>query len=144
MIYKKNAKPGVYLVHWVGDPDPEICTVGIDDKGELWIACSRWTGSRSLAETALSKLEPFVYETKTEESKDAINPSHYKNYPIESIEMMLRVFGPTATYWHCILTAYKYRMRMGHKDDIKQELDKESWYLNKAAEIKHKFPKEIK
>lgn len=83
----------------------------------------------------------FVGVDKKE--KDAINPSHYKNYPVESIEMMLRVFGPTATYWHCILTAYKYRMRLGHKDEIKQELEKESWYLNKAAELKENFKHDI-
>lgn len=81
-------------------------------------------------------------EQNTPLKKDAINPSHYKQYPFEAIEMMLRVFGPKATHSHCILTAFKYRMRLGHKDEISQELEKEKWYLAKADEIKRQYPVE--
>ncbi len=40
--------------------------------------------------------------------KDKIHPSHYKQYPIEVI-------------------------------DIKQELEKEKWYLDKAEELKNRL-----
>lgn len=66
---------------------------------------------------------------------NAINPSHYKQYPIETIEMMRRIWGNEATRMWCIMTAFKYRMRMGHKDDIEQDKQKEEWYLNYAANI---------
>lgn len=66
---------------------------------------------------------------------NAINPSHYKQYPVETIEMMRRIWGDDVTAQWCIMTAFKYRMRMGHKDDIQQELNKEAWYLGKAAEL---------
>lgn len=69
------------------------------------------------------------------ENKDAINPEHYKQYPIETIDMMIAVFGKEAVRQHCLITAFKYRMRLGHKDNIEQELQKEKWYLDKAKEL---------
>lgn len=63
------------------------------------------------------------------------HPSHYNQYPIETIDMMERIFGLDATILWCTMTAFKYRMRLGHKDDINQDLAKESWYLNKADEL---------
>lgn len=65
------------------------------------------------------------------ENKDHINPDHYKQYPIEAIDMMEKVFGKEAVKNYCLLNAFKYRMRLGHKDNIEQELKKEQWYLNK-------------
>lgn len=67
--------------------------------------------------------------------KDAINPSHYKQYPIETIDMMIAIWGKEKTADYCLMTAFKYRMRLGHKDDITQELNKEKWYLDKAKEL---------
>ena len=68
--------------------------------------------------------------------KDAINPQHYKQYPVEVIDMMIAVFWIEQTINYCIITAFKYRMRLGHKDDIDQELEKEKWYLDKADQLK--------
>ncbi len=68
-------------------------------------------------------------------SKDAINPDHYKQYPIEAIDMMIRIFGKRSVRDYCLITAFKYRMRLGHKDDVTQELQKEKWYLDKASEL---------
>lgn len=70
-------------------------------------------------------------------AKDAINPAHYKQYPIEVIDMMLRIFGKEATINYCLMTAFKYRMRLGHKDAVEQELAKEKWYLDKVEELKN-------
>lgn len=69
------------------------------------------------------------------------HPSHYNNYSVEVIEMMLRIYGPQKVYDFCEMNAFKYRMRMGtkHGIDISQDLDKERWYLKKAKEIKEQF-----
>jgi hypothetical protein len=71
------------------------------------------------------------------EEKEQVNhPKRYNQYPVEVIDMMISIWGKEATINFCIMTAFKYRMRLGHKDDISQELAKEQWYLNKANEIK--------
>ena len=67
--------------------------------------------------------------------KDQINPAHYKKYDVETIDMMISIWGVKETISYCIMTAFKYRMRLGHKDDLKQELNKEKWYLDKAKEL---------
>jgi len=67
--------------------------------------------------------------------KDQINPDHYKQYPVEVIDMMIRIWGPEAATQYCIMTAFKYRMRLGHKDSMEQEIKKEKWYLSKAASL---------
>lgn len=64
------------------------------------------------------------------------HPSHYNLYPIETIDMMERIWGIDAVIQWCELTAFKYRMRLGEKDDINQDLAKEQWYLTKARELK--------
>lgn len=72
-------------------------------------------------------------------NKEMVNhPSHYNNYPIEVIDMMMAIWGKEATKLWCEMTAFKYRMRVGLKDDIKQDLAKEQWYLNKANELSNK------
>lgn len=67
------------------------------------------------------------------------HPKHYNTYDIETIEMMLRIWGPEATALWCTMTAFKYRMRMGTKptSPVAEDLEKETWYLNKANEIKN-------
>ena len=70
------------------------------------------------------------------DKKEMVNhPSHYNQYPIETIDMMVSIFGKEYTRMWCVMTAFKYRMRLGHKDDINQDLAKEQWYLNKAKEL---------
>ena len=71
---------------------------------------------------------------------DPVNhPPHYNQYPIEVIDMMIAVFGKKETMAYCLLNAFKYRMRLGHKDDISQDLAKEQWYLAKAQELKNEL-----
>lgn len=72
-----------------------------------------------------------------EKSNDPINPDHYKSYSVETIDMMVAIYGKAQTAIHCELTAFKYRMRAGKKDDIGQDLKKEAWYLKKAQELKN-------
>lgn len=66
------------------------------------------------------------------------HPSHYNQYDIEVIDMIIRIWGPEAAALWCDITAFKYRMRMGTKPDnsIEQDIKKEQWYLNKSKEIR--------
>lgn len=75
------------------------------------------------------------YVESPEDKEMVDHPSHYNQYPKETIDMMVDIFGREATRQWCVMTAFKYRMRLGFKDDIKQDLAKEQWYLNKAKEL---------
>ena len=72
------------------------------------------------------------------------HPSHYNQYDIEVIDMIIKIWGPEAAALWCDITAFKYRMRMGTKPDnsIEQDIKKEQWYLNKSKEIKTSLIKE--
>ena len=65
------------------------------------------------------------------------HPDHYNNYGMEVIDMMEKIWGTKMVAVWCLLTSYKYRMRMGTKpgEDIHQDLAKEQWYLNKYQEL---------
>lgn len=67
------------------------------------------------------------------------HPSHYNTYPMETISMMVAIWGKERVADWCEITAFKYRMRMGTKPDnsIEQDLKKEQWYLNKAKELRY-------
>lgn len=70
--------------------------------------------------------------------QDPVNhPEYYTIYSIEAIDMMILIFGKEKVKTFCELAAFQYRMRMGKKDgvDIKTDLAKEQWYLNKAKEL---------
>lgn len=70
------------------------------------------------------------------------HPSHYNTYPMETIDMMVAIWGKEKVADWCEITAFKYRMRMGTKPDnaIEQDLKKEQWYLNKAKELRKEMP----
>lgn len=65
-----------------------------------------------------------------------INPAHYKSYSVETIDMMVAIYGKEKVGIHCELTAFKYRQRLGKKDSLEQDLAKEQWYLDKAKELR--------
>ena len=75
------------------------------------------------------------YKKAEKDEEDAINPSHYKHYPMESIDMMVEIWGKEKVVDFCYMNAFKYRMRLGHKDAIEQDMAKEKWYLDKAKEL---------
>jgi hypothetical protein len=82
---------------------------------------------------------PGTFDHQLEVNKyDNINPNHYKNASIETIDMMIRIWGNDATALHCEMTAFKYRSRIGTKpgQSIKDELSKIEWYENKALELR--------
>lgn len=66
------------------------------------------------------------------------HPSHYNKYDVEVVDMMEKIWGKYETAIWCKLTAFKYRMRLGEKPDnpIQQDLNKESWYLQKYNQLK--------
>ena len=72
------------------------------------------------------------------------HPSHYNQYDIEVIDMIIKIWGPEAAALWCDITAFKYRMRMGTKpgNSIEQDIKKEQWYLNKAREIRASIVRE--
>lgn len=71
-------------------------------------------------------------------SEEQVNhPKHYNSYPIETIDMMINIWGIPKTIDFCYMNAFKYRMRVGKKDSIDQDLKKEQWYLNKAEELEN-------
>lgn len=65
-------------------------------------------------------------------------PEHYIKYPIEVIDMMIKIWGVPAVIQYCEINAFKYRMRAGTKpgNSLEQDLAKEKWYLDKATELK--------
>ena len=69
---------------------------------------------------------------------DKVNPSHYKGYSFETIEMMVAIYGAEKVATYCECNAFKYRMRMGKKqgESITDDLAKEKWYLDKANELR--------
>lgn len=66
---------------------------------------------------------------------EVISPARYNQYRIETIEMMRRIWGNDAVRLWAEMTAFKYRMRLGHKDETDLELAKENWYLNYSKTI---------
>ena len=81
--------------------------------------------------------EYFTYGLAYPMPKDPINPNHYKSYSVETIDMMVSIYGKEKTAIHCELTAFKYRQRLGKKDSLEQDLAKEKWYLDKAKELRN-------
>ena len=92
-----------------------------------------------VANSILERLEPEKIATGKDAEYEMVNhPSHYNQYDIEVIDMIIKIWGPEAAALWCDITAFKYRMRMGTKPDnsIEQDIKKEQWYLNKSKEIR--------
>ena len=63
------------------------------------------------------------------------HPKHYNDYPIEVIDMMIKIWGPEKVSDFCTLNAFKYRMRAGKKGPIETDFNKERWYMQKSKEL---------
>jgi hypothetical protein len=78
-----------------------------------------------------------LFKGKIIKQHEQVNhPTHYNQYDIETIEMIVRIWGNKRASEWCEITAFKYRMRLGLKDNFEQDLLKENWYINKAKELK--------
>jgi hypothetical protein len=51
---------------------------------------------------------------------------------------MVDIWGAEAVAIHCQISAFKYRMRFGHKEgqELSDEIGKIEWYENKARELR--------
>lgn len=70
---------------------------------------------------------------------DFVNPEHYKGYSIETVEMMIRVWGKETVALFAEMSVFKYRMRMGKKpgEPIEREMEKIRWWETKAKELRN-------
>lgn len=114
-----------------------------DNKDSRKAINSEISNSASLTDYDKKIFEAGKIAGKIATGKDAeyemVNhPTHYNQYDIEVIDMIIKIWGPEAAALWCDITAFKYRMRMGTKPDnsIEQDIKKEQWYLNKSKEIK--------
>lgn len=95
--------------------------------------------SASLTDYGKKNIEAGKIATgKDAEYEMVDHPTHYNQYDIEVIDMIIKIWGPEAAALWCDITAFKYRMRMGTKPDnsIEQDIKKEQWYLKKSKEIR--------
>ena len=69
---------------------------------------------------------------------DFVNPDHYKKFSVETIDMMVKIWGKEAVALHCEMCAFKYKIRVGNKPDqpSERDLEKATWYLKKAQELR--------
>lgn len=65
------------------------------------------------------------------------SPQHYNKYPMETIDIMISIWGKEAVKTYCEINAFKYRMRAGTKpgNSVEQDLNKERWYLDMAKKL---------
>lgn len=63
------------------------------------------------------------------------HPAHYAGDGIECIDAMEAAFGREAVYWFCVCNAFKYVWRNGRKPGSDYDLEKASWYLERASSI---------
>lgn len=100
---------------------------------------SEISNSASLTDYGKKISEVGKIATGKDTAYEMVNhPSHYNQYDIEVIDMIIKIWGPEAAALWCDITAFKYRMRMGTKPDnsIEQDIKKEQWYLKKSKEIR--------
>ena len=131
---------------------------GVDHVGEPLLPCRVLLGknetyrlatpkeiSKAIAKAKGEELTPYQEEDKEKptellnfEKPDNINPEHYKQLPKETIEIMVDIWGAEAVAKHCQMCAFKYRMRLGHKEgqELSDELGKIKWYEDKARELR--------
>lgn len=82
----------------------------------------------------------FVHEgIKTTKQPDAVNhPKHYAVFEqLEAIEVIASSMTLEQFYGYCLGNILKYRLRVGGKDDVMQELGKVSKYQELFTTHKH-------
>jgi predicted methyltransferase len=91
------------------------------------------------AEKKLSEVKPVQRLDLTGMNKmvtDIVNkPPHYTNRRVEVIDQMITLFGKEAVINYCEISAFKYRMRAGYKNDIAEDINKALWYEKKLKEL---------
>ena len=68
------------------------------------------------------------------------NAKHYTTTRLDLFEIYERSWGTCALMTFCEMTALKYRMRLGHKDQpLEQEMKKILWYEKAAKHYRSKL-----
>ena len=100
--------------------------------------------SKTPSQHAMERSQVFTKGGIKPDEYDMVNPSHYKDKPIETIEKMRRIWGDEMTSIYCDMTAFKYRERIGDKpgQPLEQEIKKIKWYESKSKELRSTQPKE--
>ena len=72
-----------------------------------------------------------------EQQEQVNHPAHYNSGSIECIDAMESAFGADAVIEFCKINAFKYIWRSGNKagNSERQDLEKASWYLNRATKL---------
>ena len=129
--------------------DNEECRKAVNSEvshknNDDWIAPSNLTDYGKKVFEAGRKAGRMVTAGKDSNYEMVNHPTHYNQYDIEVIDMIIKIWCPEAAALWCDITAFKYRMRMGTKPDnsIEQDIKKEQWYLNKAREIRASIVRE--
>ena len=120
-------------------PSPDINKNNVADF-EITKKCD--CGCNCNSNTSAFEDEAHKEAPNTIDNYEMVNhPTHYNNYEKEVIDMIESIWGTYLAAMWCEITAFKYRMRMGTKpgNSIDQDINKERWYLNKAAELKSKI-----
>lgn len=81
----------------------EVCICGLEDEGSIYVESVN--------------LEPY-------EDVDRYHDSHYKTSVLEPILVMQKMFTHEEFVGFLKGNILKYRLRLGHKDDIQKEMDK--------------------
>jgi len=58
------------------------------------------------------------------EKKTVNHPEHYKQFPVEVIEIIKFALGPEGFKSYCLGNEIKYRLRAGFKGDAMEDFDK--------------------
>ena len=86
-------------------------------------------------------LNPFDVPSKKERVEepiakdDVVNPAHYQQGNMETIDEMVLMFGKSAAMDFCKCNAWKYRSRALWKNG-EEDMRKSYWYIDKYNELK--------
>lgn len=67
--------------------------------------------------------------------KNVDHPKHYNQGSYECINVMQSIYGNNMTMDFCLLNAFKYLWRCTSKENLRQDLAKAKWYIDKCLEI---------
>lgn len=116
------------------------CAEEIDDNETFVLTRKAFETEEDYAEYLKRLAEESKAEAVAEKQQEQVrHPAHYQQpNRRECIEEMRLMFGDEKVYWWCVMTAYKYRYRMGNKDGNPAEQDekKAEWYLDYAEGMK--------
>lgn len=77
-------------------------------------------------------------------SDNVNHPKHYTQFPIEVIDMMIKIWGKKKVADYCVINAFKYQQRLTYKNNTEEDAAKRDWYLNKAKELTADVPEFLK